>query len=143
MPELNLRLPARRSTKAGPRDAKPARNHALLITTLAVSAGMVSAFGATSATGPFTSLHQHPQSIALTSRLVHKSLPATPIDAGLLFPPSPIVQKVVDIYDLPPVRPAVVAPTSTHGGGGDGGEGRDEEGRNGGGGDDGGSGGDD
>jgi hypothetical protein len=107
--------------KAGLRATKPVRHHALLITTLAVGAGIVSALVAASAGEPFTSLREHPQTIDLTSRLVHAALPATPIEASTLFPPSPGVQKVVDMYDLPPV----VAQQPEGNGGGDDGHGDD------------------
>ena len=116
MNKLDLKLQARRTAKAGPAGSKTVRTHALMITALAVGAGMASALAATSGTGPLAGLHrQHPSSIALTSHLVHGSLPVTPIDAATLFPPSPVVQKVVDMYDLPPVTPTVL-PRPTYGG---------------------------
>jgi hypothetical protein len=104
-----VRLVTHRRDEPRLKGPKPIRSHGWAITALAVGAGVLAALAATGASGPFSGLREHPQSADLTTRLVRAALPAAPIDASVLFPSPPVVQKVVDMYDLPPAAPPVTA----------------------------------
>jgi len=80
----------------------------MLVAGVIVAAGVVTTVAASAASGPFASLRVYAK-----SHLVESKIPSTAINASALYPPPAppaTINKVVNVYDIPPRAAAAPAP---------------------------------